>query len=193
MAIEELIQAVEVGAKERIHEIRERSKSEAEEIVSEANTKGGPIKKRYLEEAMRSVELQKNKLLSETREESRMEVIKTKNEIFQKTFENAAKVLGSVREHARYRKSFSLFITEVSDALGEEDIILHIDPRDEALCREILNELKMKYEIVTDLTCAGGLNAHTRNGRFVVLNTLESRIQKAKELHRPVIFSMLFG
>jgi len=193
MAIEELIQAVEVGAKERIHEIQERSKTEAEEVVSEANAKVGPIKKRYLEDAMRSVELQKNKLLSETREENRMEAIKTKNEIFLKAFLDATSVLGSVREHPRYRKSFSSFISEASGALGGGDIVLHIDPRDEALCREILNELKMNYEIVTDLTSAGGLNAQTRDGRFIVFNTLESRIQKAKELYRPEIFSMLFG
>lgn len=193
MAIEELIEAVQAGAKERIHEIQERSKAEAEEVVSEANAKSGPIKKRYLEDAMRSVELQKNKLISETRGESRMEIINTKNEIFLKAFLDATSILGSVRQHPRYRKSLSTYITEVSGALGGGDIILHIDPRDESLCRDILNDKKMNYEIVTDLTTAGGLNAQTRDGRFLVLNTLESRIHKAKELHRPEIFSLLFG
>lgn len=193
MAIEELIQAVEVSAKERILEIRERTNTEAEEVVKEARDRGGPIKKRYLEEAMRSVEIQKNKLLSETREESRMTVIKTKNEIFLKAFDDAGAILGSVREHPRYRNALVKLIAEVSGALGQEDLVLHIDRRDETLCREILRDMKKDYEIVPDLTCSGGINANTRDERFLVFNTIESRLKKAKELYRPQIFSLLFG
>jgi vacuolar-type H+-ATPase subunit E/Vma4 len=193
MAIEDLIKAVEVSGQERISEIQERSKAEVDEIIREAQAKDGPIKKRLLEDAKQSTEIQRNKLLSAAREESRMEVIKTKSEIFQKVFEEAPHQLASVREHPKYRENLKVLLGEALGDLGSKELILHIDQRDETLLKEILNVIKINHKIVTDLTCAGGLNAYTTDERFVVFNTLESRLKKAKEIYRPEIFSLLFG
>lgn len=193
MAIDDLIKAVEVSGQERISEIMERSKAEAEEIIREAQAKDEPIRKRLLDNAKQSVEIQRNKLLSAAREKSRMEVAKTKSEIFQKVFDEAPHQLASVREHPQYRENLKVLLGEALNDLGNSDIVLHIDKRDEALWKEILNESKGNYQIVTDLTCAGGLNVYTRDERFVIFNTLESRLKKAKEIYRPEIFSLLFG
>jgi vacuolar-type H+-ATPase subunit H len=78
MAIDDLIKAVEVSGQERIQEIQERSKAEADEIIREAHEKDLPIKKRFMEGAMQSVAIQRNKILSEAREKSRMEIIQSK-------------------------------------------------------------------------------------------------------------------
>jgi vacuolar-type H+-ATPase subunit E/Vma4 len=193
MAIDDLIKAVEVSGQERISEIMERSKAEADEIIREAQAKDEPIRKRLLENAKQSVEIQRNKLLSAAREKSRMEVAKTKSEIFQKVFDEAPRRLASVREHPQYRENLKVLLGEALKDLGNSDVVLHIDKRDEALWKEILNVSKGNYQIVTDLTCAGGLNVYTRDERFVIFNTLESRLKKAKEIYRPEIFSLLFG
>lgn len=193
MAIEELIRAVEVSAEERIKEIQERSHAEAEEMIREARTKTGPLKSRYLEEAQKSVEHQRNRMLSLAREESRKKVIAAKNEILERAFDEASRTLATVRSEPRYRKALATFINEVTGTLPAGDLILHVDPRDEAVCREILRELKLDCEINSDLTCSGGVNASTRDGRFLVLNTIEARIQRAKELYRPEISNILFG
>jgi V/A-type H+-transporting ATPase subunit K len=193
MAIDDLIKAVEVSGQERISEIMERSKAEAEEIIREAQAKDEPIRKRLLDDAKQSVEIQRNKLLSAAREKSRMEVAKTKSEIFQEVFDEAPRRLASVREHPQYRENLKVLLGEALRDLGNSDVVLHIDKRDEVLWKEILNESKGNYQIVTDLTCAGGLNVYTRDERFVIFNTLESRLKKAKEIYRPEIFSLLFG
>jgi vacuolar-type H+-ATPase subunit E/Vma4 len=182
-----------VSGQERISEIMERSKAEAEEIIREAQAKDEPIRKRLLDNAKQSVEIQRNKLLSAAREKSRMEVAKTKSEIFQKVFDEAPRQLASVREHPQYRENLKVLLGEALRDLGDSDVVLHIDKRDEVLWKEILNESKGNYQIVTDLTCAGGLNVYTRDERFVIFNTLESRLKKAKEIYRPEIFSLLFG
>ncbi|HOT03642.1 MAG TPA: V-type ATP synthase subunit E [Methanolinea sp.] len=193
MAIEELIRAVEVSAEERIKEIQERSHAEAEEMIREAKAKTGPMKSRYLEEAQKSVEHQRNRMLSLAREENRKKVIAAKNEILERAFEEASKALATIRSHPRYRNALATFINEVTGTLPAGDLILHVDPRDEAICREILRELKLDCEIISDLTCSGGVNASTRDERFLVLNTIEARIQRAKELYRPEISNILFG
>jgi V/A-type H+-transporting ATPase subunit E len=193
MAIDDLIQAVEVSGQERIQEIRERSKAEADEIIREAQAKDLPIKKRFMEEATQSVAIQRNKILSEVREKSRMEVIKAKNEIFERVFEEAVQKMGSARAHPKYREILGTLLREALDDLGSDNVVLHIDKRDESLLKELLNELKVSGEITADLTSAGGLNAYSNDGRFIVFNTLESRLKKAKEIYRPEMFSVLFG
>lgn len=193
MAIDDLIKAVEVSGQERVNEIMERSKAEAEEIIREAQAKDEPIRKRLLDDAKKSVEIQRNKLLSAAREKSRMEVAKTKSEIFQKVFDEAPRRLESVREQPQYRENLKELLGEALRDLGNTDVVLHIDKRDETLWKEILNESKGNYQIVSDLTCTGGLDVYTRDERFVIFNTLESRLKKAKEIYRPEIFSLLFG
>jgi vacuolar-type H+-ATPase subunit E/Vma4 len=193
MAIDDLIEAVWVSGQERISEIMERSKVEEDEIIREAEAKDEVIRKRLLEDAKLSVEIQRTKFLSAAREESRMEIVKTKSEIFEKVFEEASRQLVSVRDHPQYREKLKVLLGEALRDLGNSDIVLHIDKRDETLWKEILNELKENSQIVPDLTCAGGLNVHTLDERFVIFNTLESRLKKAREIYRPEIFSILFG
>jgi vacuolar-type H+-ATPase subunit E/Vma4 len=193
MAIDDLIKAVEVSAQERISEIMERSRAEADELIREAQVKDQPIKKRLLEEATQSVAIQRNKMLSAAREKSRMEVINAKNEIFQKVFEKAEGKLKSLREHPHYREILKAHLEEALQGLGSEDAILHIDQRDEGLVKDIMSELKVSCEIIADTSSSGGLNVNTRDERFMVFNTLETRLKRAKDIYRPEIFSVLFG
>lgn len=193
MAIDDLIKAVELSGEERISEIKERSKAEADEIIREAQARDLPIKKQLMEEATESVAIRRNKILSEVREKSRMEIIKSKNLVFERVFEEASRNLSSARDNPEYRKIQKGLVTEALSDLGSDGVRLHIDKRDEALTRDILKEMNISSEIIPDLTCNGGLNAYSRDERFVVFNTLESRLKKAKEIYRPEIFSVLFG
>lgn len=193
MAIEDLIKAVELSGEERISEIQERSKAEADEILREAQGRDLPIKKHFMEEATESVAIKRNKILSEAREKSRMEIIKSKNEVFERALKEASRNLATVRDDPGYRKIMKVLVTEALGELGSDGVKIHIDKRDEALIRDILKEQNVSSEIIPDLSCAGGLNAYSRDERFVVFNTLESRLKKAEEIYRPEIFSVLFG
>jgi vacuolar-type H+-ATPase subunit E/Vma4 len=193
MAIEDLIKAVEVSGQERISEIQERSRAEADEIIRDAQSKDLPIKNQFMEDATLSVAIERNKLLSAAREKSRMEVIKAKNEVFERVFEDAAANLGSIRQHPEYRGILKVLLDEALRDLGIDGVVIHLDKRDEQILKNILSELNISAEVVADLTTAGGLNVYSHDERFVVFNTLESRLKKAKEIYRPDIFSILFG
>jgi vacuolar-type H+-ATPase subunit E/Vma4 len=84
-------------------------------------------------------------------------------------------------------------LQEVVLELEGEEIQLHIDKRDETLCKKVLSELKLNCDVVTDITCAGGLNAGTKDGRFIISNTTESRFEKAKGILKSEIFTTLYG
>jgi V/A-type H+-transporting ATPase subunit E len=97
------------------------------------------------------------------------------------------------RNNPSYRTSFRSTVREVMEELAGEEVRLHIDPRDEPLCREILKEMQRNCEVVPDLTSLGGLNATTTDERLWVFNTIESRLQRAKELMKSEIMSALYG
>jgi vacuolar-type H+-ATPase subunit E/Vma4 len=84
-------------------------------------------------------------------------------------------------------------LQEVVLELEGEEIQLHIDKRDEDLCKKLLPELTLNCDVITDITTLGGLNAGTKDGRFIIFNTIESRFEKAKDLLKPEIFTTLYG
>jgi len=193
MSIEQLIESVEVSAEERITELREKAYRQSVEIRNEAEGKDGAIKQKHLDAVKKSVEVERNKSIAKIKDETRMQITRTKDEVYKKAFFEAQKILSSVRARADYENNFRKMLQEVVLELEREDIQLHIDKRDENLCKKVLSELNLHCEVVTDITCAGGLNASTKDGKFIAFNTIESRFEKAKALLKPEIFTMLYG
>jgi len=193
MSIEQLIESVEVSADEKITELRQKAGGDAAEIKKEAEGKDGIIKKRHLDTVKKAVEMERSKSLAKIKEETRMQFTRTKDDVYKKAFSEAQKILLSARSHAHYKDNFRKMLQDVVLELEGEEILLHIDKMDEPLCKILLSELKLNCDIVTDITCAGGLNAGTKDGRFIISNTIESRFDKAKGLLKPEIFTTLYG
>jgi len=193
MAIEQLIESVEVSAEERITELREKAYRQSVEIRNEAEGKDGAIKQKHLDAVKKTVEVERNKSIAKIKDETRMQITRTKDEVYKKAFFEAQKILSSIRSRADYENNFRKMLQEVVLELEREDIQLHIDKRDENLCKKVLSELKLNCEVVTDITSAGGLNASTKDGKFIVFNTIESRFETAKSLLKPEIFTSLYG
>lgn len=193
MPYEDLISAVKAGAQERIKEIQERAQAEALKIRKDAEERTQSTRSAYLEEAARGVKLEKSKFISKAGAEKRMALARVKDDLFQKVFTRAAQQMASARNNPAYRESFKNMVREAMEELAGQEVTVHIDPRDEPLCREILTEIQRNCGVVTDLTTLGGLNATTADERLMVFNTIESRLQRAKELMKSEIMSALYG
>jgi vacuolar-type H+-ATPase subunit E/Vma4 len=193
MPYEQLIKSVEVSAEERILELRAKAYRQSAELRKEAEEKEEPIKKKHLDAAKTAFEAERNKSIAKVKEETRMQLIRAKDEANQKVWSEAKKILSSARQNAQYEKSFRKMLKEAVLELEGEEIQLHIDKRDENLCKKLLQELNLNCEIISDLTTAGGLNASTKDTKFIIFNTIESRFEKAKEFLKSEIFALLYG
>ena len=193
MPYEQLIESVEMCAEDKIRAIKEKATGEAEDIKAEAMKKDEMIKKRYLDAVRKTVESERSKSLGKVNEETRMQLTRAKDDVFQHAFTEAQKILQSVRGQANYENIFKTLLKEAVTELEGEEILLHIDKKDEHLCKKVLSELKLNCVIVTDITCAGGLNASTKDGRFIIFNTVDSRIERAKVLSKLDVFATLYG
>jgi len=193
MTYENLIASMEVNAEKGIAEIVQKAHQEAEEIKKSAEAKGEAIKASHCETAQKSADIERNKLIYNVKAENKMRIIKEKDAVIQRAFFDAKKCLDSFRDDARYKENFKKMLQEAVHELEGEKVRLHIDARDEPLCRQLLDELGRNSEIVDDLTSAGGLAVSTKDGTVVVSNTIESRLNNARELLKREIFSTLFG
>jgi V/A-type H+-transporting ATPase subunit E len=180
-------------AEDKIRAIKEKATGDAEDIKAEAKKKDEMIKKRYLNAVRKTVESERSKSLGKVNEDIRMQLTRAKDDVFQHAFTEAQKILQSVRGQANYENIFKTLLEEAVTELEGEEILLHIDKKDENLCKKLLFELKLNCGIVTDITCAGGLNVSTKDGRFIIFNTVDSRIERAKVLLKLDVFATLYG
>lgn len=188
-----LIEAVVADAQERIRELREKTTAEAEEIKREAISREAEIRRRYREDVDRELELERRRIISSVKEKNRIEVLRAKNEVLERAFREASLALARARGSPSYREFLRRCIQECIAELEGAKIVIHSDRRDEPLCREILKEMGRNCEVIPDLESSGGVNARSADGRFIVQNTIESRLERASERLRPPLFELLFG
>jgi V/A-type H+/Na+-transporting ATPase subunit E len=193
MKYDHLIQSMEAGAEEKLQEIRDHTNREIEEIRERTGHDALQFSKDLMEETQKKVAVERNKKLYAAREEVKEHIATGREEAFQKVFQKAGTQLSSVRASQAYEAGFSAMLAEIIHGLGDEGISLHIDKRDEELCRRLLKKLGKDIEIIADLTSMGGLNGSTKDGRIIVHNTFEDRLKRAREHMRTNIFLALFG
>ena len=193
MAYETLIKEVEECSEEEIRKVTEKTDKTILEIRTEAEEKIAMVKEQHQENIKKLLEIERIKLLYDARAENKIRIISEKRKVFETAFLEAQKHLAKVRDTAGYDALFNKLVHEAFSDLKEEQPKLHIDKRDEELCRKISAGLPGNCEIIPDLDCAGGLNISTADGKIIVFNTIESRLDQAREVIKLEIFSTLYG
>jgi vacuolar-type H+-ATPase subunit E/Vma4 len=193
MAYDDLISAIEANAEERIREIRQSADIEAKELLERSQERSRQIIRVQRENAAKRAEIEQNRILSGIRAEMKLQVIKAKAEVAERAFSLAELELMKVRERSGYEAMFRELLKETLLDFSGDAVKVHINERDEELCRRVLKDLGFNCEVIPDLHCAGGLSASTRDETFLISNTIESRLERARELLRPEVFTILYG
>jgi V/A-type H+-transporting ATPase subunit E len=193
MTYEDLIQSMEAGAEEKIAEIRSNAARQSEGIIQDAEEKAKTIREEFLARARATVADQRNRLLYKTRLDERSAGIAAKEEILNAVYSRVTGHLGKIREKNDYRSLFSRLLSESLKEMGENSVVLHVDPRDEALCREVVSQMKGNFTINPDIKTWGGVVVSSPDDQIRIHNTLESRLERAKILTKREICRILFG
>jgi V/A-type H+-transporting ATPase subunit E len=193
MAYEDLLKSVEESAHDKELELRNREKAAVDEIKARAKKRAGEIRQAHLDEAGKSITTEKNKLLYLTKAENKELLIKVRETAFERAFAEAEAGLKGLRSDPKYPAVFLSLLKEAAGAMGDGAFVVHIDPRDEALCKKTLAALGLSSEIRSDITTSGGVVASLPDSSVVISNTVESRLKRAKELKRKEIHAILTG
>jgi V/A-type H+-transporting ATPase subunit E len=193
MEYENLMTSMEASADEKIAELTDKAAAAAQKVRDEAQKKADEIVRAHQDSAAMAMEAESNRALYEARAAVKKEAASVRFECYSRAFDEAEKRLEAFRQNGVYESFFRKAMAESVEALGEKELVLHIDARDEELCRRSMALLGIECGVKADMTCAGGLNASTTDGKVVVFNTLEARLRSARERLKLDVFSALYG
>jgi len=196
MAYENLLKSVEESAQEKERELLDKARSIVQAIFEETKNQASALQTSLLEEAKNAVAVEKNKLMYLTKGENKEKLIKTKERVYASAFTEAEQSLSQIRKDPKYPvilKNLAHEALGALGALGGEKILIHIDKQDELLMKGILSDLNSSENVKTDLHTAGGLVVSTPDGSVNISNTIESRLERAKEQKKLQIYTALFG
>jgi len=193
MAYENLLRSVEESSQERERELRETARVQAEEIRATSRKQALEIQEITIRDAERSAAIERNKQLYLTKGDLKEQALRSREKIFLTAFETAKNQLARLREDKDYPVIFERLTREATGAMGETPFILHVDKRDRDLAVKTIAALGIHCEIRTDIECAGGLVAGSPDGLVTLSNTVESRLERAKEHKRLEIYAILAG
>lgn len=193
MKYDHLIQAIENGAEEKLQEIRDSKDREIRDIRGRAEAESVNLRKDLLAETKRKIDVENNKRVYAAREQSKNKLIGARLEACLSVYQEAAAKLSSIRSSPSYEAFYKAVLSEITESLASDKIHLHIDKKDEVLCRQLLKGTGKEVDIVTDLSTMGGLNGSTPDGKVIIRNTIEDRLARAKERMNVAVFSGLYG
>ncbi|GEM_PF-155139 len=193
MKYDHLIKAIEEGAEEKIREIGDSKDREIRDIRERAKTESEEMHKSLLSETQKKIAVESNKRIYSAREQSKDKLAQVRLEASLSVYQEAGARLSSIRSNSSYDAFFKAVLGEIIESLDSEKIRLFIDKRDEALCLQLTRDTKKGIEVVTDLSTMGGLNGSTPDGKVIIRNTIEDRLERAKERMNVVVFSGLYG
>jgi vacuolar-type H+-ATPase subunit E/Vma4 len=191
MSIEDILQALDDQCRQECQEIFGRAEVEAKQILDKAQVEAEVIRQTKLAKVKAEAQSETTSLLYSARLKSKNEVISAKELIAEKALAQAEKELRGLRSRQDYPAILERLIAEGLTRISGK-IMVHVDPSDEAVADEVMRMLGLEYELRTDIQAVGGATISDAGGRVRIINTVEERLNRAREKLRMYVSGILF-
>jgi len=169
---ESQIQAIEQEAQLKSNEILAHARMEAEQIQEDAST-----------DASAPAVAERARIVHRARLEALHIVGAVRENLVDTAINRMREQLASSRSDSAYpivlRALVEESLKQLTASEGQGNFQLLADRRDRILLEKILNDLALDMPVRYELNSWGGVTARSEDGRVVVINTLESRLNEA--------------
>jgi vacuolar-type H+-ATPase subunit E/Vma4 len=190
MAIEDIFIALEEQGEQESRESIEAAHEQARGIKEDAEEQARLIREKKVEAAHASATLRSARSVNSARLEGRRAVAGVKERAIVQAFDEARTKLTAVRSSAGYPALFRALADEAVAGLDGE-IVLVVDPADEALASEFLKASGLVGRVDATGKTSGGLTVVAAGGSMLRRNTLEDRLEKYRTLGQSEIAEVL--
>jgi len=189
----ELITILEKEAVGEIDRILGEARVQAERMVAEATRQA----QEYLAAQRQQLEAEgqaaKVRALSAAQVRASALVLQAKDEALHEVLSVAEEELARVQQDkVRYGPILRGLIREASGALSGR-MTVEANPKDLDLAKQAVRDLKLDAEVKAADDVSGGVRLIADDNRFIVENTLASRVERVKTLLAPEIATLLWG
>ena len=184
--------------------LEKESAAEAERVLAEARAKAEQIAtearraaQEQLEAARARVDSERKAALARASSAAQVRasalVLQAKDRAISEVFSRAEAELARLQQDkTRYAGVLRALIREASAGLSGR-IVVEVHPDDRDLARQAVRELGLDAEAATADDVRGGARVVTADRRFVVENTLASRIERVKPVLTSEVAALLWG
>jgi V/A-type H+-transporting ATPase subunit E len=184
MGLQAILDAIHASGETQVREIEAAAQARVDEILAEARAESRRLHDEARAAAAAPAAVERARLLHDARFEALQDVGGVREELVGAALHETKRRLAKIRSEPVYRSVLRQLTVEALVALCgslEEagQARLEADPADKALLEEIVGELGLDLSIAFVLDHQGGLIAKSDDGRVVVINTLEARLERA--------------
>jgi len=187
MSLQAVLEKIRVSGDAKVQEIEKNAQSRVNEILAQARMDAYQIEEDSRAAASAPAIAERARILHHARLESLRIVGHVRENLVDTAITRARERLASIRRDSSYAAVMHTLTREALTELasgGEGKAGLLADPRDEMLLKKIITDLRLNLHVSYELNCWGGLIARSEDGRVVVINTLESRLERASAFLR---------
>jgi V/A-type H+-transporting ATPase subunit E len=189
----ELVSILEKEANAEIERILNEARGQAERLIAQANQDA----QAYLTEQRQRIDTERKAALVKADSAAQVRasslVLQAKDHAIAEVFATAEAELSRLpQDKTRYGAILRGLIREASGALSGR-VTVQTNPKDLDLVKQAVRDLKLEAEVKPGDDISGGVRLISGDGRFVVENTLVSRVARVRSLIAPEIAAQLWG
>jgi len=176
------IERILAEARERAAQITAEARRQAAEHLQAARQRSEGERKAALARAASSAQVRAAAL-----------VLQAKDRALAEVFSRAEAELQRIQQdRARYAAALRALMREAAVGLSGR-LVVEVHPDDRDLARQIARDLGIDAEVAAAPDVSGGVRVATLDRRFVVENTLSSRIERVKPVLASEVAAVLWG
>lgn len=184
MGLQAILDAIHASGEHQVHEIATHAGVQVQDTLQEAQVKAERIREEHRAAAAAPAAGERPRILHRARLEALQIVGTAREELVAAALCQTRERLGSMRMHPDYpavlhrltKEALSEFNYSPQETANTR---LAINPRDRELLDGILTHMGLDLQVSYELDCWGGLVATSEDGRVVVINTLEARMERS--------------
>lgn len=185
MGLQAILVEVRASGDSQVQEIQEDTQSQVNGILAKAQMEARQIEEDSCEAAIAPAIAERARILHRARLAALRIVGDVREDLVNTAITRTREHLASTRADPSYPEVLRRLTAEALSGLtADGQAQLLADPRDRALLSQILKELGLTLPVSYELSCWGGLIARSQDGRVLVINTLESRLEHVTEFLR---------
>lgn len=191
MNLDEMLKALKAEATEKGEAILAEAKAEVNEILKEAQAEGEKLAAQSMQRVEQKLRMEKAKILSAANFDVKKEVLKAKEKVIDELF---TKTQAQAKQDLSTDKGFFKGLAkEALTMFNGQSVKILVNKNSKSMAEEVLADMGTNCKVEDGLASIGGLKVSSEDSRVTVDNTIESRLEKIRQIYEPQIIKNLFG
>jgi len=188
MSLQAILERIQTAGDAQVQVIEQEAQTRASAILAQAYIEAEQIEAEALANAGAPGNAERARILHRARLDALHILGEVRENLVDTAVARTRERLASLRADPWYPEVLHTLTEEALEKLavseGNAQPKMQADPRDMALLQSILHSLKLNIPVRYDLNSWGGLIVASTDGRVVVINTLEARLEQAMSFLR---------